>query len=220
MLMHKKLSVLRKQSGLTQEQLAEELNVSRQAVSKWERGEAVPDLNILIALADFYDIDLDSLARNDCPLNFGDAFAEKQAQNQCDYTQYIGKICDISVNCFRFSVLRNVEITGASDSWLCFVKNSRLGFVNIKKLLGGILVKKTGNCRGLSFSTPICGKCRLHVNNTYFGGKSYLLSEITEISENELTVKTGKFYAKESLDDISVILMSDKIKCPEPESNQ
>lgn len=211
MLLHQKLSILRKQSGLTQEQLAEELNVSRQAVSKWERGEAVPDLNTLIALADFYDINLDELVRDDCKLDLNHDFNEKQANSQCDYAQYIGKICDISVNCFRFSVLRNAEIIGVSERWLCFVKNNRLGFVNIKKLLGGILIKKDGPRHALSFSNPICGKCRIHVNNTYFGGKSYLLSEITEISQNELTIKTGKFYAKESFDDISVILMSDRI---------
>ena len=211
MLLHEKLSVLRKQSGLTQEQLAEELNVSRQAVSKWERGDAVPDLNTLIALADYYDMNLDCLVRNDCKLDSNDVFAENQTQNQCDYTQYIGKICDISVNCFRFSVLRNVEIIGVSERWLCFIKNNRPGFVNTQKLLGGILVKKSGTYQGLSFSNPVCGKCRIHVNNSYFGGKSYLLSEITEITQNELTIKTGKFYAKESFDDISVILMSDKI---------
>lgn len=211
MLLHQKLSILRKQSGLTQEQLAEELNVSRQAVSKWERGEAVPDLNTLIALADFYDINLDELIRDDCKLDLNHDFTEEQANSQCDYAQYIGKICDISVNSFRFSVLRNAEIIGVSERWLCFVKNNRLGFVNIKKLLGGIIIKKDGTYHALPFSNPICGKCRIHVNNTYFGGKSYLLSEITEISQNELTIKTGKFYAKESFDDISVILMSDKI---------
>lgn len=136
-------------------------------------------------------------------------FTEGPASEQCDYTQYIGKICDISVSCFRFSVLRNAEIIGVSERWLCFVKNSRLGFVNIQKLLGGILVKKDGT-HALSLSNPVCGKCRVHVNNTYFGGKSYLLSEITEISQDELNIKTGKFYAKEKFDDISVILMTEK----------
>lgn len=124
MLLNKKLSILRKQSGLTQEQLAEVLSVSRQAISKWERGEAVPDLNTLIALDDFYDINLDELVRYDCKLDSSDIFAENQThnQNQCDYTQYIGKICDISVNCFHFSVLRNAEIIGVLERWLCFIK--------------------------------------------------------------------------------------------------
>lgn len=214
MLLHKKLSILRKQSGLTQEQLSEELNVSRQAVSKWERGEAIPDLNTLISLADFYDINLDDLVRNDCKVDLNNNFIEGPASDsRCDYTQYIGKICDISVNCFRFSVLRNAEIIGVSERWLCFVKNNRLGFVNIQKLSGGILVKKDGTHQRLSLSNPVCGKCRIHVSNTYFGGKGYLLSEITEISQDELTIKTGKFYAKEKFDDISVILMSDRM-CP------
>lgn len=74
MLLHEKLSILRKQNGLTQEQLAEELNVSRQAVSKWERGDTIPDLNTLIAIADYYDMNLDCLVRSDCKLDSGDAF--------------------------------------------------------------------------------------------------------------------------------------------------
>lgn len=50
-----KLQNLRKSQGMSQEKLAELLNVSRQAVSKWESGLSVPDLNMLISLAEELD---------------------------------------------------------------------------------------------------------------------------------------------------------------------
>ena len=52
------LQDLRKEKGMTQEQLAEQLNVARRTVSRWETGNNMPDLDILIELADFYDVDL------------------------------------------------------------------------------------------------------------------------------------------------------------------
>ena len=58
------LKLYRKQHGLTQEQVAEQLGVSRQAVAKWERGETVPDLDNIIALADIYEVSIDFLVRN------------------------------------------------------------------------------------------------------------------------------------------------------------
>ena len=54
---------LRQEAGLTQLQLAELLNYSDKAVSKWERGESVPDLRVLIKLADLYHISLDDIVR-------------------------------------------------------------------------------------------------------------------------------------------------------------
>ena len=51
----------RKSLGLSQEALADRLGVSRQAVSKWETGEAAPDLNKLIALSAALDLSLDTL---------------------------------------------------------------------------------------------------------------------------------------------------------------
>ena len=56
-----KLVELRKKAGLSQEELAEKLNVSRQAVSKWERAEASPDMDNLIALSKLYNVSLDDL---------------------------------------------------------------------------------------------------------------------------------------------------------------
>jgi len=56
-----RLVQLRKDSGLSQEALAAKLGVSRQAISKWERAEASPDTDNLIALAEIYGITLDAL---------------------------------------------------------------------------------------------------------------------------------------------------------------
>ena len=56
-----RLYELRKKHNLSQEELAEKLGVSRQAVSKWERSEASPDTDNLIALAKIYDLSLDEL---------------------------------------------------------------------------------------------------------------------------------------------------------------
>ncbi len=59
----KNLTELRTQAHLTQLQLAEMLNYSDKAVSKWERGEAIPDLRVLIQLSEIYGISLDTLVK-------------------------------------------------------------------------------------------------------------------------------------------------------------
>lgn len=66
---------LRKEKGLSQEQLAEKIGVSRQAVSKWERSEASPDTDNLIMLARLYEVSLDKLLRteDEIPLPEADA---------------------------------------------------------------------------------------------------------------------------------------------------
>lgn len=55
------LKVLRKEKGLTQEQFAETVNVSNRTVSRWENGNNMPDLDILIQLSDYYEIELREL---------------------------------------------------------------------------------------------------------------------------------------------------------------
>ena len=56
-----RLYQLRKQKGLSQEELANRLNVSRQTVSKWEVGDSTPDMEKLIAISDLFDVSLDKL---------------------------------------------------------------------------------------------------------------------------------------------------------------
>jgi len=73
-----KLTSLRKQKGLTQLELAEILNVSRQAVSRWEAGSAVPSTDNLKILSDLYGVSVDYLLDNDVDNFCGDT--EKQEQ--------------------------------------------------------------------------------------------------------------------------------------------
>lgn len=55
------LKYLRKEANLTQENLAERLNVSRQAVTKWESGQSLPDIENLKQMADLFGVTMDSL---------------------------------------------------------------------------------------------------------------------------------------------------------------
>lgn len=64
-LLSEKLYKLRKNTGLSQEQLAEQLNVSRQAISKWESGTAVPESEKLVAISNYFGVSVDYLLKDD-----------------------------------------------------------------------------------------------------------------------------------------------------------
>ncbi|WP_069987612.1 helix-turn-helix transcriptional regulator [Massilioclostridium coli] len=61
MTFQEQLIFLRKQKGLSQEQLGEKIGVSRQTISKWELGSTTPEMEKLIQLSDFFDIPIDTL---------------------------------------------------------------------------------------------------------------------------------------------------------------
>ena len=61
MILADKIIELRKKNGWSQEELAEKLHVSRQAVSKWEGAQSVPDLNKIISMADIFGVSTDYL---------------------------------------------------------------------------------------------------------------------------------------------------------------
>ena len=77
------LQFLRKRSGLTQEDLAEKMGVSRQSVSKWESNAAYPETDAIIRLCDLFACDMDTLLRGDVSSRFGeDAAAYDQHMNR------------------------------------------------------------------------------------------------------------------------------------------
>jgi len=65
MTLSEKIQKLRKEKGLSQDQLALELNVSRQSVSKWELGDSMPDIPKILQLADFFQVTTDYLLREE-----------------------------------------------------------------------------------------------------------------------------------------------------------
>lgn len=69
MVLSEKLQLLRKKNGYSQEQLADKLGIARQTVSKWENGQAVPELKGLIQLSELYGVTIDRIVKEDDSCN-------------------------------------------------------------------------------------------------------------------------------------------------------
>lgn len=82
---------LRKKAGLSQEEFADKLYVSRQAVSKWERGEAYPDTENLIAISELFGITIDALLNERIDV-FATSDAKEDATNQETKAEVSNKI--------------------------------------------------------------------------------------------------------------------------------
>lgn len=79
MVLSEKLYELRKKGGLSQEQPAEQLGVSRQAISKWESGKAIPESDTLISISKYFNVTLDYLMKED-----GSAVSESVTNTESD----------------------------------------------------------------------------------------------------------------------------------------
>ena len=65
MILAEKIALLRRQNGWSQEELADQLNVSRQAVSKWEGGMSIPDLDKILKLSALFEVSTDYLLKDE-----------------------------------------------------------------------------------------------------------------------------------------------------------
>ena len=72
------LKVLRKEQGITQEQFAEQLNVSGRTVSRWETGSNMPDISLLIEIAEFFDVSIPEIINGE--RKSGDMEKEKEVK--------------------------------------------------------------------------------------------------------------------------------------------
>ncbi len=107
-----RLAELRKKSGLSQEQLAEQLGISRQAISKWERAESSPDTDNLIALARLYGVSLDALVNMSDEAEADERFAHFQ-QVKAESEQEGGVVEEIQ----ETDDCRSVKRTNPDGSW-------------------------------------------------------------------------------------------------------
>ncbi|MDE7453864.1 MAG: helix-turn-helix domain-containing protein [Clostridia bacterium] len=102
----KRISALRKDKGLSQEELAEALFVSRQTVSKWERGQSLPDADNITAMCAFLNVSADELLGCQKPCVQSEAVKPEAAQPQNTVSEKPAKmklwlkILIISVVCF------------------------------------------------------------------------------------------------------------------------
>ena len=119
MLFNEKLKMLRKESGLTQEELAEKLNVSRQAITKWESGDGIPDIENLKQISILFGTTIDELVKEDQVVNIETkkqySFAKELDINHTKHFDInIGKIFELNImpngeEKVRVEVLSNEE---------------------------------------------------------------------------------------------------------------
>ena len=93
MLFNEKLKLLRKERNLTQEELADKLNVSRQAITKWESAEGMPDIVNLNQISKLFNVSIDELIKDDLDIsiNTGNKYME---EIEIDHTKHF----DIHIN--------------------------------------------------------------------------------------------------------------------------
>lgn len=142
---YEKLQELRKNKGLTQEQLAEELYVSRTAISKWESGRGYPSIDSLKEISKYFSVSIDDLLSSEKLLLIAENENKSNIRNVCDLVLGILDIMAVgliflplypnlvdeyiySVNLFDY-----VQITPFNRCiyWFIFVSIVITGFVKI-----------------------------------------------------------------------------------------
>lgn len=106
---NKKIQELRKQKGLTQEELAEALYVSRIAISKWESGRGYPNIDSLKAIAKFFGITIDELLSGDELLAVAQ---EDSIRKEKNFRDLVFGLLDCSIAIFFFLPLFGQKIDG------------------------------------------------------------------------------------------------------------
>lgn len=114
-----KLQTLRKSKGLSQEQLADQLNVSRQAVSKWETGLGYPETEKLLTLCELLNVDLDYLLRDKIKENS----IKSERQTTSIYAQYIGKWVKVFLKDKEFNGFYCIAIIAIRNSYMLFMND-------------------------------------------------------------------------------------------------
>ena len=142
---HEKLQSLRKSRGLTQEELAESLYVSRTAISKWESGRGLPSIDSLKEISVFFSISIDDLLSGEKLLFIAEKENKANIRNICDFLWGMVDICSViliiipmypntmddfvySVNLFSY-----IQITSWNRIlyWILFVSLIVIGIIKV-----------------------------------------------------------------------------------------
>jgi len=142
---NEKLQELRKSRGLTQEELAEALYVSRTAISKWESGRGYPSIDSLKEISKFFSVTIDDLLSGEKIISIAERENKSNIQNICDLlfgfvdlmsiTLIILPLYPNPINNYIYSVslFAYTELTLASSIvyWIMFTALIMIGFVKV-----------------------------------------------------------------------------------------
>lgn len=140
-----KLQELRKSKGLTQEELAEILYVSRTAVSKWESGRGYPNIDSLKEISKFFEVTIDDLLSGERLIDIAEKENKSNIRNMCDLLLGITDLFSVllvilplypnTIDGFIYSVsLFNYSETADSNIiiyWIMFISLFVIGLVKI-----------------------------------------------------------------------------------------
>ena len=152
---NEKLQELRKQKGLTQEELAEKLYVSRTAVSKWESGRGYPNIDSLKAIAKFFSVTVDELLSTNEVLTIAEEDGKRKEKH---FRDLIYGLLDICISMLLFlpffrqktdEILHSVSLI-ALDGVQPYLKIAYFAVV-ISSIVIGILTLALQNCQWLAW---------------------------------------------------------------------
>ena len=152
---NEKLQELRKQKGLTQEELAEKLYVSRTAISKWESGRGYPNIDSLKALAKFFSVTVDELLSTDEILTIAE---EDNKRKETHFRDLMYGLLDLSIAMLLFlpffaekidGIIQSVSLI-ALDGVQVYLKIAYFAVV-ILMIMMGILTLALQNCQWVAW---------------------------------------------------------------------
>ena len=152
---NEKLQELRKQKGLTQEELAEKLYVSRTAVSKWESGRGYPNIDSLKAIAKFFSVTVDELLSTNEVLTIAEEDGKRKEKH---FRDLIYGLLDICISMLLFlpffrqktdEILHSVSLI-ALDGVQPYLKIAYFAVV-ISSIVIGILTLALQNCQWVAW---------------------------------------------------------------------
>ncbi|MBE5853288.1 MAG: helix-turn-helix transcriptional regulator [Lachnospiraceae bacterium] len=148
---HEKLQELRKNRGLTQEELAEALYVSRTAISKWESGRGYPSIDSLKEISNYFSITIDELLSSGKMLSIVEKENKANLRNVCDLLVGLLDVCTFvliilplypnRIDSYIYSV-NLFDYTQTTDFnrmiyWIMFVSLVAVGFIKLILLKTG-----------------------------------------------------------------------------------
>ena len=152
---NEKIQELRKQKGLTQEELAEKLYVSRTAISKWESGRGYPNIESLKAIAKFFSVTVDELLSTDEVLTIAE---EDNKRKEKRFRDLIYGLLDLSIAMLLFLPFFAEKADGAIQSVSLITLGCVQQYLKITYLVAviamtvmGILTLALQNCQAMAW---------------------------------------------------------------------